>query len=72
MSEEISKNTIIILVVLTVIISLLGTWTVLTEVNKVKMDDDGTSSISGQVKLTINPPNEPIATTGRVILEKSK
>ena len=71
MAENISKNTIIILVVLTVIISLLGTWTVINEVNNVKTTAPTQSSSSGQIKLTINTPPEPVQTTGQVVLTKT-
>ena len=73
MSEEISKNTIIVLVILTVVISLLGTVTVLNEVNKVKplTGSHDQPVVSGKVSLTITQPSGPVTTTGKVVLEKS-
>ena len=74
MSEDISKNTIIILVILTVVISLLGTWTVLNEVNKIKFTSpevERESLSSGKIILTIDPPEE-IKATGQVVLTKTQ
>lgn len=75
MSDEISKNTIIVLVVLTVVISLLGTWTVINEVNNIKLTSQtlNKGTQSGQVTLTIDPsppPIEKIEATGQVVLSK--
>ena len=72
MAEDISKNTIIILVVLTVVISLLGTWTVINEVNNIKTTNDGESTAGTQIKLTIEPPPVKITTTGQVVLTKTR
>ena len=76
MAEDISKNTIIILVILTVVISVLGTWTVLNEVNNIKVvssgqPDSGESHTSGKVTLTVTEPPVNDA-TGKVILEKTR
>jgi hypothetical protein len=73
MSEDISKNTLLILVVLTIIISLLGTWTVINEasnVNKVTYDIDnsGKSSTTAKVALDVQSKPTPAQTTGKVIL----
>ena len=74
MSETISKNTIVVLVILTVVISLLGTWTVISEVNKIKVDSGAEQKTSNQaeIKLTIAEPPAPETSqvTGRVILQK--
>lgn len=73
MSEDISKNTIIVLVVLTVVISLLGTWTVINEVNKVKIASPhvfNQAGASGQIKLNILGPAAENKATGEVTLNK--
>ncbi|MBC8500799.1 MAG: hypothetical protein ISS25_01970 [Nanoarchaeota archaeon] len=74
MKEDISKNTILVLVVLTVVISLLGTWTVINEVNNIKVTSPEVSreaQSSGKIMLTINPPDE-VETTGKVVLTKTQ
>ncbi len=54
-NEDISKKTIIVLVILTLVISLLGTWTVLNEVKNIRKTTEDKSSAQGNVKLTILP-----------------
>ena len=56
MGEDISRQTIVILVVLAVLISLLGTWTVLTEVSRIKIK--GNEVATANVKLNIVSPEE--------------
>jgi hypothetical protein len=51
---EISKSVIVVLLVLTVIISILGTWTVLDEMQNVKTVPAIPSREYGDVKLNIN------------------
>ena len=73
MAEDISKKTIFVLVILTIVVSALGTLTVMDSVNRSNFDDvptvqDGTNSASGMVNLKIGE-GPGTATTGRVILE---
>lgn len=74
MEEDISRNTIMILVVLTLVISMLGTLSVMSAVNNVNYR--GTSSTSsptqGEVSLTVvDGPQQsgPSSATGQVVLE---
>ena len=72
MTEDISKNTLLVLVVLTIVVSLLGTWTVINEAGKVRVDQSVPSSptedtATGKVSLTITPPQE-VSATGQVVL----
>ncbi|MCD6589877.1 hypothetical protein J7K74_01670 [Candidatus Woesearchaeota archaeon] len=71
MTNDISRQTIVVLVILAVLISLLGTWTVLTEVSRVRVR--GSNVASADVRLTILPPEkaqpqepEVVSTTGMV------
>ncbi|MBU0471054.1 MAG: hypothetical protein KKF65_00390 [Nanoarchaeota archaeon] len=62
---------------MTVVISLLGTWTVLNEVNSIRLTTPQVSKeaeTSGKVILTIDPPKEPevFSATGRVVLRKTE
>ncbi len=72
MSEDISKNTLLVLVVLTIIISLLGTFTVINEAVKVGSHDSTPvkeeGKTTGEVKITIVGPSEPVGATGQVTL----
>jgi len=73
MSEEISKHTIAVLVILTVVISFLGTWTVMNEVNKVNVDRQVSTSSSNQQyvgtgKVTLNIV-DPATINGKVTLD---
>ena len=74
MNEDISKNTLLVLVVLTIIISLLGTWTVINEATKLSTSGAATRPVQsvdstvGKVSIDIEKPIEPVQTTGQVIL----
>ncbi len=75
MDDDISKNTVLVLVVLTIVISLLGTWTVINEASKFRAQNSGGSAVSpsggtahGKVSITITRPPEPVSTTGKVVL----
>lgn len=46
MAEDISRNTIYVLVVLTLLISVLGTWTVLSQVNAPPSPSSGPSNVA--------------------------
>ncbi len=73
MSEDISRKTILVLVVLTVIVSALGTLTVLDTVERTQVPSfegapDGTQVVQGKVTLRVSEPEEPVPVTGRVVL----
>jgi len=68
--KDIPKSIVVILLVLVVIISVLGTWTVLDEIEKNKLTPQ--SSGTGQVRLQIlNPDQEKQESfgSGKVSLE---
>ncbi len=75
MTEDISKKTIIVLVMLTIIVSALGTLTVLDSVNNAHIKsvpavhESATTETSGFVSLKIK---EPVKVTGNVILNLVK
>ncbi|MFP4524389.1 MAG: hypothetical protein ACLFO2_03715 [Candidatus Woesearchaeota archaeon] len=71
MTEDISKNTLLVLVVLTIVVSLLGTWTVINEASKVRVADeqaDDNPSTTGKVSLSVKEAPEPVGATGQVVL----
>jgi hypothetical protein len=66
---DISKTTITVLVLLTLMISVIGTWTVLNEVNSVKVTTQQ-SKTSGVVSLNLQSAStqqQPVAASGRVV-----
>lgn len=65
---DLSKTTLVVLVLLTLVISVVGTWSVLNEVNGLQLQSrsQGPSQASAQVGLTIAQPAEPVVTTGKV------
>ncbi len=73
MAEDISNKTIVVLVVLTVIISILGTVVVLDEVSKIKTGPPQQAATetgsSGQGKVELTLLERPVSTTGHVTLE---
>lgn len=69
MDEDISKNTLVVLIALTVIISLLGSYSVLYEASQLNTNQQNqASSTQGKVSLTIKQAPVPASTTGRVVL----
>ncbi len=72
MADDISKQTVFVLVVLTLLISILGTWTVLSQMPQGVVAPVGEGrETSGTVSLRINPPvgGEPESATGQVIFK---
>jgi hypothetical protein len=68
---DVSKTTITILVLLTLMISVIGTWTVLNEVNGVKVVSQQTQT-SGVVSLNLQSAStqpQPVAASGKVVFE---
>lgn len=65
MESDIQKSTIVILVILTLVVSVLGTWTVLSQISQ---PSAGTPQSTAEMRFTIEPPQhavgEPI--TGNV------
>ena len=75
MDEDISRNTIFVLVILTLLISAVGTWTVLMQINTNNPAAPATvHATSGQVSFTISPPAKPASAgaTGQVAFELHK
>ncbi|MFO7710356.1 MAG: hypothetical protein R6V53_01175 [Candidatus Woesearchaeota archaeon] len=59
MSEDISKKTILIFLVLTILVSLLSTWTLVESVPDTKVPvTESEKEASGQVSLTVKEPPE--------------
>ena len=74
MEDDMPKTIIVILVVLAVVISVLGTFTVMNEMNRLQATPvyTGTPQQSGKVSITIQDPDaaQGLATaTGKVTVE---
>ena len=60
MGDDISRNVVIMLVI-AVLISLLGTWTVISTINSITVVEDRTIATTGFVAVTVAPnPEHPI------------
>jgi hypothetical protein len=72
MAEDISNKTIVVLVVLTVLISILGTAVVWDSVAKIKMESSkpklsgDNPRTGGEVSFRVLPEQEPVEGTGYV------
>ena len=69
--KDIPRSVIIMLVIVSVIISLLGTWTVYAEAQRVSpMQQKETASAQGEVNIRIiEQPVTQVSTTGQVTFE---
>ena len=70
---DISKTTVTVLVLITLMISVIGTWTVLNEISSVKATTQHQeSSSSGRLSFSVgdsdNALSEPVSATGKVAL----
>lgn len=54
--SDIPKKTILVLLVLTIAISVLGTWTVLSATSQGPRVNKVADTAQGEVSITINPP----------------
>ena len=74
-SPDMSKSTIIALVLLTLLISVIGTWTVLNEISSVKVSQQTSSGSHGNVQLEVlsahqNPKSDAISGQVSLIVNK--
>ena len=59
-SNDISKRTVLVLLVLTLVVSVVGTWTILSQPTTIYKTIEVGGPQSGQVKLNIHEPTEPV------------
>ena len=67
MGEDISRNIVVVMLVVAVLISLLGTWTVISTINTMTVVDNGEDRVTGRVSVEVlpnpeHPMNQPPAT----------
>jgi hypothetical protein len=62
MDNDISKRTVLVLLVLTLIVSIVGTWTVLSQPTTIYKTVEVGGPQAGMVKLSIDAPAEPVVT----------
>jgi hypothetical protein len=71
--DDLPQSIIVILVILAVAISILGTFTVVNEMNKMKpapLYSESNPSGSGEIKLEVQDPNAlPNSATGRIVFK---
>jgi hypothetical protein len=58
-NNDISKRTVLVLLVLTLIVSVVGTWTILSQPTTIYRTIELGGPESGRVSVNINPPAEP-------------
>lgn len=56
--EDVSKTTLAILLILTIILSVIGTWTTISTLNKVSYKEQQKNNNNGIVSMTIAKPND--------------
>jgi hypothetical protein len=76
MGEDISKKTVMVLLILTIVVSIIGTWTMLTSKPTIKtVYSSGDPVTSGKVRLGLysgpveEPKSEPVAEAGQVSIK---
>lgn len=67
-NKDVSRQTVVILAVLVVVFSVLGTLTVMNEVANVQTDgqEEISPTAEGTVSMDISTPPEPVETQGQV------
>lgn len=61
MGDDISRNVVVVMLVVAVLISLLGTWTVISTINSITVVDDGPAAATGRVAVTVaSNPEHPV------------
>lgn len=69
MSGDISKKTLVILLVVAIVISVVGTWVILDNVSEIKGSLQDVTEQTGIVKVFVKDNNLPPSTaTGQVVL----
>lgn len=71
MHNDISKRTVLVLLVLTLVVSVVGTWTVLSMPKEVYKTVEVGGPQHAKVNLAINEPTEPVidSVSGKVALK---
>ncbi len=60
-NNDISKRTVLVLLVLTLVVSIVGTWTILSQPTTIYRTVELGPPQEGQVNVDItNPPSEPV------------
>lgn len=59
--EDISRKVVVIMLIVAIITSLLGTWTVISAINSITFVNEGKELLTGRVSVTVAPnPDHPI------------
>lgn len=61
MGDDISRNVVVVMLVIAVLISLLGTWTIISTINSITVVEDRIVATTGFVAVTVaSNPEHPI------------
>lgn len=59
--EDISRKVVVIMLIVAILTSLLGTWTVISTINSITTVNEGKDLLTGLVSVTVAPnPDHPI------------
>ena len=53
--EDISRKVVVIMLIVAILTSLLGTWTVISAINSITVTDDGRDQLTGLITVTVAP-----------------
>ena len=72
--DDLSRNTIVVLALLTLVISIIGTWTLISEINSVGVSSGSSRPAdTGTMSLKITTPGSDVpvsgAATGQVVFK---
>jgi len=59
-NNDISKRTVLVLLVLTLVVSVVGTWTILSQPTTIYRTVEIGPDPQGKVSVDISPPTEPV------------
>jgi hypothetical protein len=59
-SNDISKRTVLVLLILTLVVSVVGTWTILSQPTTIYRTVELSGPQTGKVGVNIAPPGEPV------------
>ncbi len=61
MGDDVSRNVVVVMLVIAVLISLLGTWTVISTINSITVNDGGITETTGLISVKVAPnPEHPM------------
>ncbi|MCX6709771.1 MAG: hypothetical protein NTV63_02330 [Candidatus Woesearchaeota archaeon] len=65
---EISKTTVAVLLVLTILVSVIGTWNVLQSVSMARVGSKESASTNAKISLTVEEPPKELTGEAKIML----